>query len=113
MAEPLEPPKKPPGPSTMSVHGGEPRQKPVHALTTPIVQTATYTWANSQELKDYFDGKIDARVDYGRYGNPTQKVAESKLAALEGAANGGNAFGVVRFPPAIKIRHAHAAQTQS
>ena len=87
MAEPLEPPKKPPGPSTMSVHGGEPRQKPVHALTTPIVQTATYTWANSQELKDYFDGKIDARVDYGRYGNPTQKVAESKLAALEGAAD--------------------------
>ena len=33
------------------------------ALTTPIVQTATYTWANSQELKDYFDGKI-ARVTW-------------------------------------------------
>jgi len=71
----------------MSVHGGEPRQKPSHALTTPIVQTTTYTWANSQELKDYFDGKIDERIDYGRYGNPTQKVAESKLAALEGAAD--------------------------
>jgi len=87
MADRLEPPKKPLGPSTMSVHGGEPRQKPSHALTTPIVQTATYTWANSQELKDYFDGKIDERIDYGRYGNPTQKVAESKLAALEGAAD--------------------------
>jgi cystathionine gamma-synthase len=77
--------EKPLGPSTLSVHGGEPRPKPVHALATPIVQTATYTWANSQELKDYFDGKIDARIDYGRYGNPTQKIAESKLAALEGA----------------------------
>ena len=87
MADRLEPPKKPLGPSTMSVHGGEPRQKPSHALTTPIVQTTTYTWANSQELKDYFDGKIDERIDYGRYGNPTQKVAESKLAALEGAAD--------------------------
>jgi cystathionine gamma-synthase len=87
MADPLEPPKKPLGPSTMSVHGGEPRQKPAHALTTPIVQTATYTWANSQELKDYFDGKIGERIDYGRYGNPTQKVAESKLAALEGAGD--------------------------
>jgi cystathionine gamma-synthase len=83
----LEPPKKPFGPSTMSVHGGEPRQKPEHALTTPIIQTATYTWANSQELKDYFDGKIHERIDYGRYGNPTQKIAESKLAALEGAAD--------------------------
>ena len=87
MADRLEPPKKPLGPSTMSVHGGEPRPKPAHALTTPIVQTATYTWANSQELKDYFDGKIDERIDYGRYGNPTQKIAESKLAALEGAAD--------------------------
>ena len=71
----------------MSVHGGEPRQKPAHALTTPIIQTATYTWANSQELKDYFDGKIGERIDYGRYGNPTQKIAESKLAALEGAGD--------------------------
>ena len=88
MADRFEPPKKPRGPSTMSVHAGEPRQKPAHALTTPIVQTATYTWANSQELKDYFDGKIGERIDYGRYGNPTQKIAESKLAALEGAADG-------------------------
>ena len=87
MAERLEPPKKPRGPSTMSVHGGEPRQKPAHALTTPIVQTATYTWVNTQELKDHFDGKLGERIDYGRYGNPTQKIAESKLAALEGAAD--------------------------
>ncbi|HXU90806.1 MAG TPA: aminotransferase class I/II-fold pyridoxal phosphate-dependent enzyme [Methylomirabilota bacterium] len=87
MADRFEPPKKPTGPSTMSVHGGEPRQKPAHALTTPIVQTATYTWANTQELKDHFDGKLGERIDYGRYGNPTQKIAESKLAALEGAAD--------------------------
>jgi cystathionine gamma-synthase len=77
-------PKKPFGPSTTSVHAGEPRPKPAHALATPIVQTATYTFANTQELKDHFDGKID-RVEYGRYGNPTQRIAEEKLAALEGA----------------------------
>jgi cystathionine gamma-synthase len=79
-----EPPKKPLGPSTTAVHGGERRPKLGHALTTPIVQTASYTFANTQELKDHFDGKID-RVEYGRYGNPTQRVAEEKLAALEGA----------------------------
>ena len=82
--EPVEPPKKPLGPSTLAVHGGEPRPKPAHALATPIVQTATYTFADTQELKDHFDGKIE-RVEYGRYGNPTQKIAEAKLAALEGA----------------------------
>jgi cystathionine gamma-synthase len=75
---------RPLGPSTTAVHGGEPRPKPAHALATPIVQTATYSFANTQELIDHFEGKID-RVEYGRYGNPTQRIAEAKLAALEGA----------------------------
>jgi cystathionine gamma-synthase len=79
-----ETPKKPLGPSTTAVHAGEPRPKLGHSLTTPIVQTATYTFADTQELKDHFDGKID-RVEYGRYGNPTQRIAEDKIAALEGA----------------------------
>src|SRR5438552_17680572 len=82
----MEPAKKPVGPSTLSVHGGEPRPKPANALATPIVQTATFTFANTQELKDHFDGKIE-RVEYGRYGNPTQKIAEAKLTALEGAGD--------------------------
>jgi cystathionine gamma-synthase len=68
----------------VSVHAGEPRPKPGYSLATPIMQTATYTFASTQELKDHFDGKID-RVEYGRYGNPTQRIAEAKLAALEGA----------------------------
>jgi len=74
------------GPSTTAVHAGEPRPKPAHALVTPIVQTATYSFNNTQELIDHFDGKID-RVEYGRYGNPTQRIAEAKLAALEGAGD--------------------------
>ncbi|HEV8307108.1 MAG TPA: aminotransferase class I/II-fold pyridoxal phosphate-dependent enzyme [Methylomirabilota bacterium] len=79
-----EPPRRPLGPSTVAVHAGEPRPKPGHSLATPIIQTATYTFANTQEVKDHFDGKIE-RIEYGRYGNPTQRIAEAKLAALEGA----------------------------
>ena len=71
MDERIESPRKPLGPSTLAVHGGEPRPKPAHALATPIVQTATFTFANTQELKDHFDGKIE-RAEYGRYRNPTQ-----------------------------------------
>ncbi|MGH7320108.1 MAG: trans-sulfuration enzyme family protein [Candidatus Rokuibacteriota bacterium] len=77
----------PPGPSTQAVHGGEPRTKLAHAITVPIVQTATYTFADSQELCDHFEGRIE-RDEYGRYGNPTQRVAEKKLTALEGAQDG-------------------------
>jgi cystathionine gamma-synthase len=70
--------------STLAVHGGEPRPKLGNSLTTPIVQTATYTFADTDELHDHFQHRID-REEYGRYGNPTQRIAEQKLAALEGA----------------------------
>lgn len=72
------------GASTLAVHGGEPRTKPGNAITTPIMQTATYTFADTSELCDHFEGRIE-REEYGRYGNPTQRIAERKLAALEGA----------------------------
>jgi cystathionine gamma-synthase len=75
---------KSPGFSTLAVHGGEPRPKLGNSLTTPIIQTATYTFADTQELHDHFQRRIE-REEYGRYGNPTQRIAEQKLAALEGA----------------------------
>jgi cystathionine gamma-synthase len=72
------------GISTLSVHAGEPRPKFGNALATPIVQTATYTFSGTRELRDHFERRIE-REEYGRYGNPTQRIAEQKLAALEGA----------------------------
>ncbi|MFN8643263.1 MAG: aminotransferase class I/II-fold pyridoxal phosphate-dependent enzyme [Candidatus Binatia bacterium] len=75
------------GPSTRAVHGGEAHSKLADAVTEPIVQTATYTFANTAELIDYFEGRVE-REEYGRYGNPTQRVAERKLADLEGAEDG-------------------------
>jgi cystathionine gamma-synthase len=75
------------GPSTRAVHAGEARAKAGNAITTPISQTATYTFANTQELSDYFEGRIE-REEYGRYGNPTQRAAETKVAALDNAEAG-------------------------
>jgi cystathionine gamma-synthase len=82
--EPSDPGSRKPGPSTAAVHAGEPRRKSANALTTPIVQTSTYTFVNTQELRDYFEERI-TREEYGRYGNPTQRIAEEKLAALDSA----------------------------
>lgn len=78
-----------PGSSTQAVHGGSRRHKVFHSLTTPIVQTATYTFANTQELIEFVQhnnnnrGKGGARLEYGRYGNPTIEAVERKLAALD------------------------------
>ncbi len=73
--------------STKAVHAGESRRKLDGALTTPIVQTSTYTFADTAEIVDFMQRKAvggGARHEYGRYSNPTQTVAERKLAALEG-----------------------------
>ena len=51
-------------------------------MTTPIACTATYAFSSSVELRDHFEGRIQ-RDEYGRYGNPTVRAAERKLAALE------------------------------
>lgn len=75
------------GASTAAVHAGEPRCRAHDSITTPIVQASTYTFANTAELVDYHEGRIE-REEYGRYGNPTVRVAEAKLAALETGAHG-------------------------
>jgi cystathionine gamma-synthase len=69
---------------TLAVHGGEARKKAHDSVTTPIVWSATYAFANTAEIERYFNGDIE-REEYGRYGNPTVRAAEKKLAALEGA----------------------------
>ena len=78
--------------STQAVHAGEDKRKPYGALTTPIVQTSTYTFEDTAEILAHVERRtarkngadIDIRDEYGRYSNPTQSVAERKLAALEG-----------------------------
>jgi len=70
--------------STRAIHAGEPRRKYADSLTTPIVQTSTFTFKNSKAIEDYTK-KGKEHFEYGRYGNPTAKIAEARLADLEGA----------------------------
>jgi cystathionine gamma-synthase len=70
--------------STRAVHAGEPRRKYADSLTTPIIQTSTFTFRDSKHIEDYTK-KGKEHFEYGRYGNPTAKIAEARLADLEGA----------------------------
>jgi len=76
-------PEPRPGFSTLSVHAGEARQKLGDAITDPIYCAATYTFADTQSVIDYIEKK-QPREEYGRYGNPSERVVERKLAELEG-----------------------------
>jgi cystathionine gamma-synthase len=70
--------------ATAAVHAGERRARPEHALAEPIVQTATYTFDDTADLVRYMEGHDEDREEYGRYGNPTVRTFERKVAGLEG-----------------------------
>src|SRR3954453_12550072 len=84
-ALPEKPTSESPAPkfSTLSVHGGEARQKPGDAITDAIFCASTYTFENTQSVINFIE-EDQQREEYGRYGNPGERVAEKKLAALEG-----------------------------
>ena len=75
------------GASTIAVTSGEARQKAGDSITDPIYCAATFTFADTQSVIDYIEQK-QPREEYGRYGNPGEKVVEQKLAALEGGEAG-------------------------
>lgn len=71
---------------TDAVHAGVPSLRPHHALAPAIAQTATFTFDDSADLERYMRGEDPdrEREEYGRYGNPTVREVEQRLAALEG-----------------------------
>ncbi len=71
------------GPSTTAVHAGEARQKPGDAITDAVFLASTYTFANTDAIIRFLEEGIE-REEYGRYGNPGERVVERKLAAIEG-----------------------------
>src|SRR6516164_8222642 len=73
------------GPRTLAIHTGEPRRHGVGAAVgTEICRTSTFTFSSTAEMKRWAEGKSNAYI-YTRYGNPTLRAAEEKIAALESA----------------------------
>ena len=68
------------------MHAGDTRTKAFDAIPQPIVQTATYTFGSTAEIIALTEGRHprEDREEYGRYGNPTCRALELRLAALEG-----------------------------
>jgi cystathionine gamma-synthase len=98
VADPVQLKERTPGVATESIHGqmAKRRTRAHHSLVTPLVQTATYTFANTADLRAFMEAKMwggdpamAQRGEYGRYGNPTVRSVEQRLAAIE---NGGDAL---------------------
>jgi methionine-gamma-lyase len=68
---------------TLAIHAGEEEDSPLGAVTTPIFQTSTFAFKNTEEVKEFQKGDTSKYL-YTRYGNPSLKVVEEKVTALEG-----------------------------
>jgi methionine-gamma-lyase len=72
--------------STRCVRGGEKPDPVTGSVITPIHQTSTFHFENMDEVRSVEEG-LKEGYTYTRWGNPTQTVAEKKLAAIEGGEN--------------------------
>jgi len=69
--------------NTRVIHGGQNPEKWEGATLPPIFQTASHAHTTAENLSQTFGGKTTDHI-YMRLTNPTNRVLEQKLAALEG-----------------------------
>jgi O-acetylhomoserine (thiol)-lyase len=70
-------------PATIALHAGYDGDPATNAATTPIYQTTSYTFDNTQHGADLFNLAVPGNI-YSRIMNPTNAVLEQRLAELEG-----------------------------
>ena len=70
--------------NTIAVHAGEQPCSETGAVDTPIYQSTTFAFENADAGAALFSHQKEGYV-YTRYGNPTIKALEEKIAALEDA----------------------------
>jgi methionine-gamma-lyase len=71
-----------PGFDTICIHGGHKGEQHRSHLT-PIYASSTYTFNSAEQGVAIFKGEEEGYI-YGRFGNPTIREAEEKIALLEG-----------------------------
>src|SRR6266511_5200553 len=69
------------GISSVAIHAGE-KEFSDSSHIVPIYATSTFTFDTAEEGMERFSGKQEGYI-YSRWGNPTFKVAEETIAALE------------------------------
>ena len=75
------------GMSTAAVHSGEVKDEQFGSVNVPIFQTSTFYFPTDDPRT--WEGQVpDGSYIYTRYGNPTVRAAEDKIAYLEGAEKG-------------------------
>jgi O-acetylhomoserine (thiol)-lyase len=87
---------------TIALHAGYTSEATTKAATTPIYQTTSYTFDNTQHGADLFNLAVPGNI-YTRIMNPTTAVLEARMAELEGGIGAlGLASGMAAITYAIQ-----------
>lgn len=70
---------------TIVIHEGYEDQEHYGSLAVPLYQTSTYSFENAEQGGNRFSGNEDGYI-YSRLGNPTVRVLEDRIAAIEHGA---------------------------
>lgn len=70
--------------NTQAVHSEQSPDEKTGAISQPIVPAVAYSFENADAAVAAVTGKTEGTY-YGRYGNPTSRTLEKKVAVLEGA----------------------------
>lgn len=73
--------------ASLALHHGYDSEATTKAATTPIYQTTSFTFDNTQHGADLFDLKVPGNI-YTRIMNPTTDVLEQRVAEMEGGLAG-------------------------
>ena len=68
---------------TLAIHGGFRPDPTTRAVATPIYQTTSYAFDNTQHGADLFDLKVEGNI-YTRIMNPTNAILEERVTLMEG-----------------------------
>ncbi|HPU40074.1 MAG TPA: bifunctional o-acetylhomoserine/o-acetylserine sulfhydrylase [Microthrixaceae bacterium] len=91
--------------ATRQIHAGAEADPTTGARATPIYQTTAYQFRDSKHAADLFALAEIGNI-YTRIMNPTQAVAEARIASLEGAPDT-----AVGLPGALVVASGQAAET--
>ena len=69
-------------PETLALHAGFNGDPTTNAATTPIYQTTSYTFDDTQHGADLFNLAVPGNI-YSRIMNPTNAVLEQRLADID------------------------------
>ena len=91
---------------TRLMHSGETRREHHGAVVPPLFQNSLFTFENWDAIDAAFDDRTNAYI-YSRVGNPTVRLAETKIAELAGGERArlfASGMGAISAVPALRRR---------